>query len=141
VTWNAFLSPISSRQVSGLRGPARQAYDGFLKDLVQRGCAAMGYRLTGSAPINSMCVKHLRGQDRAIVIFREPDEAWILFVGPHNDRTPEKNIYEWVYRIVGRPVPAGPRTKPPCCDGNGQDPQLDPATVDDLVSRTRNLFA
>lgn len=68
-------------------GLARRAYQAFLDDLASRGCAAMGYRLTGPDPLPRLCVKHLHAQDRVVVAFPTADEAWLLPVWSHR-RTP-----------------------------------------------------
>jgi hypothetical protein len=115
---------MADRQVQGLRRRRKKVYEDFLDDLEQRGCAALDYRLTGPAPIDSICIKHLWGQDRAVVTFRTPGEAWILLVAPHNDQDPEMDVYQELYRLAGQTTPTGKRTKPSCCDAGGQTPDL-----------------
>jgi hypothetical protein len=74
---------IADRQIRALRGARRKAYLAFEETLARRGCAPLDYRLTGEEPLHSMCVKHLRGRDRAVVAFSGQD-ALILLVGPRN---------------------------------------------------------
>src|SRR5512141_3516220 len=105
---------MADRQIRRLRGRHKKAYDDFLDDLERRGCAALDYRLTGPAPINRVCIKHLRGQDRAAVTFRHPGEAWILLVASHDDHDAALDAYQTLYRLAGQPAPTGRRTKPPC---------------------------
>jgi hypothetical protein len=61
VAWDVYLSPMADRQIRGLRGRRKKAYGDFLDDLERRGCAVLDYRLTGPAPINRVCIKHLWG--------------------------------------------------------------------------------
>ena len=77
------LSALAEKQVSVLRGSHRKAFAGFVTDLARRGCAALGYRLTGEVPVGRICVKHLHGAMRAVVAFERVHSAWILMVGPH----------------------------------------------------------
>lgn len=139
MAWDVYLSPMADRQVQGLRRRRKKAYEDFLDDLEQRGCAALDYRLTGPAPLDSICIKHLWGQDRAVVTFRASDEAWIMLVAPHNDQDPEMDVYQALYRLAGQATPTGKRTKPSCCDTGGQAPDLDEQAISDLVSRARHL--
>ncbi|NUT96984.1 MAG: hypothetical protein HOY78_33675 [Saccharothrix sp.] len=131
-------TPVASLQAAALRGDARQAYDRFLDELSHRGCAALGYRVTGPEPLPRLCVKHLRGTDRVVVAFPEPDTAWVLLVGAHDD-DPGRNLYDALYELAGvRPRLNERRTKPPCCS-DGTPPSADADLVDDLVARARAL--
>lgn len=131
---------VASSQASGLRGPARQAYDRFLDELAHSGCVALGYRVTGPEPLPRLCVKHLRGADRVVVAFPSVHTAWVLLVGPHDD-DPGRNLYDALYELAGvRPKTADKRTKPRCCDdGSDTPPVIDADLVDDLVARARTL--
>ena len=132
-------TPTADAQVAGLRGPAKKTYEAFLTQLSAQGCAALGYRLTGPEPLPRLCVKHLRGADRAVVAFVD-DEAWVLLVGPHSDKDPRVDVYTALYTLVGvEPEDQAKRTKPSCCDGDGDAPEVDPAEVDALVSRAKSL--
>lgn len=105
--------------------------------LALHGCAALGYRLTGDDPLPNLCVKHLRGNDRVVVAFTG-DEAWVLLVGPHADGDAAADVYGMLYELAGVPRPAQPRTKPPYCDDDDQQPpELDEAAISDLVQRVR----
>jgi len=115
-------------------GPDRKhasVLSAFLDDLARNGCAALGYRLTGPAPISRMCVKHLRGALRVVVAFESPRRACIVLVGPHDDGDPNRNVYAELYQVLGAAPPEGSdRRKPPCCREDGQPP---PGLGDDLA--------
>jgi hypothetical protein len=85
-----------------------------------------------------MCVKHLRGKDRAVVAF-SADEVWVLLVGPHDEGDKVSNIYTALYDLAGVPRPMTPRTKPACCNPAGSPPLMDELLLDDLVMRARRL--
>lgn len=132
------ITPLAKRQAGGLRGPAKAAYEAFTRDLAQHGCEAMGYRLTGEL-VEQMCVRHLRGADRVVVAFPEPGTATIVLVGRHT--TDDTNVYDLLYRVLGiDTVPADKRTKPACCDENGDPPSVDEELVDALSRRTREFL-
>ncbi|MFB9906363.1 hypothetical protein [Allokutzneria oryzae] len=130
---------LASTQVAGLRGPARKAYETFLDDLANRGCAALGYRVTGPEPLPRLCVKHLRGNDRVVVAFENRTSVWILLVGPHED-DPGRNVYDRLYELAGVRPPAGwKRTRPECCSPTGEAPLTSAEVVDDLFQRARAI--
>lgn len=83
-----------------------------------------------------MCVRHLRGKDRAVVAF-DRDDAWVLVVGPHDEDNRRADVYTALYELADVTPPDEPRTKPSCCDENEEPPELDGAVVDDLVRRAR----
>lgn len=131
-------TPIAQRQIAGLRGARRKAFDAFVTTLSNEGCRALAYRLTGEEPLPCMCVQHLRGKDRVVVAFEGPS-AWVLLVGPHDEGDRRANIYTALYQLAGVDLPETPRTKPPCCDENDQPPTIDGQVLDDLVRRARSL--
>jgi hypothetical protein len=104
----------------------------FVTELARVGCAALTYRLTGEDPLSLLCVRHLRGQDRALVAF-DGDTAWVLLVGPHDAEARRADVYTALYQQAGVTPPEEPRMKPPCCDDDGQPPELDLRVVDHLV--------
>ncbi len=61
-------TPTAARQVAGLRGPRRKAYVAFEQQLGIRGGLALDYPLTGDDPLPRLCVRHLRGSDRAVAL-------------------------------------------------------------------------
>jgi hypothetical protein len=77
---------LAERQYAALKGPCRKAMDEFLRDLRHRGCGAIsgrtGYRLSGQAPVNRLCDRHLHGEDRVIVAFEDQDLAVVLTIAP-----------------------------------------------------------
>jgi hypothetical protein len=134
LTFEVVATPIAERDISALRGARRRAYDDFEADLAATGCRAMGYRLTGDHPLASLCVKHLRGADRAVVAFVD-DSAWVLLVGPHDEGDVATNIYGRLYELLGIEAPSNPRTKPPCCDESGEPSRLDEIETDAFVAK------
>jgi hypothetical protein len=118
-----FPTALAEKQISALRGPHRKAMDTFLSDLRDRGCAAPGYRLTGEDPVDRICVKHLRGSMRAVVVFEETDLAWLLMVGPHDTGNPDADVYTALWNACGLTAPpGGERDKPSCCTSDGNVP-------------------
>lgn len=125
-------TPRADQQIAGLDRTHKRTLNGFLDDLAARGCRALGYRLSGPTPVNHMCVKHLRGSLRVVVAFENPDRAWILLVGRHDDQDPVLNVYAELYRLLGvEPRDSAGRDKPPCCDeGVGLPPVLGTAVAE-----------
>jgi len=138
VPYSVRATLVAERQIAGLRGARRKAYDQFEQALFSGGCSALDYRLTGADPLPSLCVKHLRGNDRAVVAFAD-DDAWVLLVGPHAAGDAAADVYGALYDLAGVPRPTQPRTKPPCCDDDQTPPALEEPTVDRLVRRARLL--
>lgn len=134
-------TPVATRLASRLRGPARRAYETFLDELTARGCAALGYRLTGPDPLPRLCVRHLRAQDRVVVAFPTADEAWILLVAPHHDDDPGRNVYDLLYQLADvQPPDQAQRTKPPCCNEQDDTPPAIPLDeLDTLIDSARRL--
>lgn len=54
-------TPRADQQIAGLDRTHAKAFGEFLDDLAARGCQALGYRLSGPAPVDHICVKHLMG--------------------------------------------------------------------------------
>lgn len=135
------LTARSEQQIARLRRRSVARFEQFLDDLAARGCAALGYRLTGPLPLDHLCVRHLDGLLRVVVGFLSPDQAWILLVGPHDDGDPDIDVYTALYELAGvKPADNARRDKPPCCTGTGQvtAPTLG-ADVEALASRARRL--
>ena len=132
-------TPVAERQIRGLRGPRRRAYEQFEQALAATGCAALGYRLTGEDPLPQLCVKHLRGADRVVVAF-DRRVAWVLLIGPHAAGDQAADVYTTLYELAGITRPEQPRTKPPCCSpADGSAPQLEETVIDELLQRARGL--
>ena len=99
----------------------------------------MSYRLAGDPPLCDICVKHLRGQYRVLVMFTD-QAAWILLIGRHTDQR-NTNVYDSLYEVVGfAPEPERGRTKPSCCSTEGKDPIQDEDLIEELVLRARKLL-
>ncbi|WP_440069299.1 hypothetical protein [Streptosporangium sp. OZ121] len=134
----AYLSVLAEKQAETLRGADLRAFVAFVGDLEARGCAALGYRLTGELPVNRLCVKHLRAAMRVVVAFEGLGRSWILMLGPHDERNRTHDVYTSLWQVCGlHEPPVGERTKPACCDGDGAGPNL--TEIDDLVARCRDL--
>jgi len=131
-------TPTADHQIAGLRGARRKAYDQFEQTLARAGCLALDYRLTGEDPLPRLCVKHLRGSDRAVVAFTG-DDVWVLVVGPHAAGDAAADVYGALYELAGVTRPTQPRTKPACCDDDQAPPAFDERRIDDLVRRARLL--
>jgi len=134
-------TPLASAQTARLRGPAVRAYQRFLDELADRGCGALAYRVTGPTPLEYLCVKHLRGEDRVVVAFESDTRAWVLLVGSHREDDPRRNFYDQLYRLAGVSPPADQRRrKPPCCENVVHPPVLDDQAVAVLVDRATSLL-
>jgi hypothetical protein len=65
------------------------------------------------------------------VAFETARRAWILLVGPHDDRDPVLNVYAELYRLLGVEPPSDVgRSKPACC---GETEGLPPILGDALT--------
>jgi len=141
VTIGVAETPRAEQQVGRLRNRQRKAYESFLDELEARGCAALGYRLSGDLPLEHLCVKHLVGQLRVVVAFESADAAWVLLVGPHDDGDPGIDVYTELYSLVGFEAPSvAKRTKPPCCNADGVAPLLarEASELADRASKLRS---
>jgi mRNA-degrading endonuclease RelE of RelBE toxin-antitoxin system len=117
VPTEVLATPRAEQQIGRLSRKHSKAFESFLNDLAAGGCKALAYRLSGQAPADHICVKHLVGSLRVVVAFETPLRAWILLVGPHDDQDPILNVYAELYRLLGaEPEPDAGRDKPPCCD-------------------------
>ena len=91
-------TPRAEQQISRLRRKQSKTFENFLNDLAATGCRALAYRLSGQAPLDHMCVKHLSGSLRVVVAFEASQRAWVLLVGPHNDHDPTTSV-AWAKRV------------------------------------------
>lgn len=134
------VTRVAEAQINALRASVRSAAEDFLTLLTTQGCAAMGYRLSGSDVLERLCVKHLRAAWRVVVAFPRPDEAVVLVVGEHT-QDPGRNLYDTLYEIIGhQPAPTSGRNKPPCCDDDAQPPLTEQDQVDALADRIQEVF-
>jgi hypothetical protein len=83
-------------------------------------------RLAGDE-LSSICRLDLYGAWRLLTVFEAPNRCILLLVAEH---TPSANPYQLLYAALGIDEPDQPRTKPPCCDSEGQPP-----VAPDLVER------
>lgn len=61
----------------------------------------------------------------------------VLLVGPHDELSPETDVYARLYRTLGIEAPDAERRKPPCCVE--EEPPIDPDFVDRFIERSREL--
>jgi hypothetical protein len=127
-------TPRAEQQIDGLSRRHARVFDRFLNELAGGGCRALAYRLSGQEPVDHLCVRHLSGSLRVVVAFETSRRAWILLVGPHDDRDPVLNVYAELYRLLGLGTPSeAGRSKPPCCsEPEGLPPVLGDALTDIL---------
>lgn len=92
----------AGQQIARLHKRQAKVVDQFLNDLANRGCQALAYRLSGPMPIDRLCVKHLSGAIRVVVAFETAERAWVLLVGPHDNKDPILNVYSELYRLNRR---------------------------------------
>jgi hypothetical protein len=128
----------AQQQIAVLDRTHARAFAAFLDDLSLNGCKALAYRLTGAVPLSRLCVKHLRAALRVVVAFESPRRACVLLVGPHVTADPGLDVYAELYVLLGTvPVEGASRSKPPCCDDDGQPPALGDDLADLIVSAAR----
>jgi hypothetical protein len=133
-------TPRADQQIGSPTRKEARTFDAFLDDLAARGCQALSYRLTGQAPIDHVCVNHLRGSLRVVVAFETRSKAWVLLVGPHDDQDPILNVYAELYRLLGvEPQPDSGRDKPPCCDQDAGDPPILGEVLAAILDRATKL--
>jgi hypothetical protein len=101
-----------------------------VRELLNLGCAAGGYRLAGTV-LDHVCCRHLYGTDRMLTAWSAHDEAVILLVGPH-DRSP-LDVYDQLLSALGLQQTEAERAKPACCEED-----LDPPVDSDLSSSIVN---
>jgi hypothetical protein len=140
VPTEVIATPRADQQIAALNRRHARVFDDFLDDLAARGCKALGYRLSGSTPVDHMCVKHLRESLRVVVAFEGPRRAWILLVGRHDDQDPVLNVYAELYRLLGvEPPESAGRDKPPCCDESTDLPPVLGAAVTEFAGRAAKV--
>lgn len=90
-----------------------------LADLRDRGCAAAGYRLSGTV-LDRVCCRHLYGADRLLTVWLADDHATVIAIGPHDETV--SDVYAALLHALELEMPADEREKPPCCDDEDQPP-------------------
>ncbi|HEX9354271.1 MAG TPA: hypothetical protein VF933_10725 [Streptosporangiaceae bacterium] len=129
-------TPRVEQQTGRLSRKQSRAFENFLNDLAAGGCRALTYRLSGQAPIDHLCVKHIVGSLRVVVAFETPHRAWILLAGPHDNQDPILNVYAELYRLLdAEPQPDSRRDKPPCCDETEELPPVLGDALSEILDR------
>ncbi|HEX9539788.1 MAG TPA: hypothetical protein VGA04_16650 [Streptosporangiaceae bacterium] len=130
----------AEQQIGRLSRKQSRAFENFLNDLAAGGCRALAYRLSGQAPIDHLCVKHLIGSLRVVVAFETPHRAWILLAGPHDNQDPILNVYAELYRLLdAEPQPDSGRDKPPCCDETEELPPVLGDALSEILDHAAKL--
>jgi hypothetical protein len=136
VPTEVIATPRAEQQIAGLNRKQSRAFSDFLDHLAAGGCKALAYRLSGPAPLDHLCVRHLVGPLRVVVAFESPHRASILLVGPHDDHDPVLNVYAELYRLLGiEPPDDAGRRKPPCCDEAEELPPVLGAALAEILDR------
>src|SRR6266496_6538737 len=134
LTVSTVPTKLAREQIKALRGKARASFVIAVEDIRRRGCAAAGVRLAGEA-LSGMCRLDLHGAWRLLTVFEAPDRCVLLLVAEH---TRSANPYRLLYAALGIDEPEEPRTKPSCCDTEGQPP-IDPELVERFERGLRDL--
>ncbi len=109
-----------------MRGKAKASLLLAVDDIRRRGCAAAGVGLAGEQ-LSAVCRLDLYGAWRLLTTFEAPEVCILLLVAEH---THSANPYQLLYDALRIDQPEEPRTKPACCDPEGQPP-----LAADLVER------
>lgn len=117
---------LAREQIASMRGKAKASLLLAVDDIRRRGCTAAGVRLAGEQ-LSAVCRLDLYGAWRLLTTFEAPDRCILLLVAKH---TRSANPYQLLYDALGIDEPQEPRTKPTCCDPEGQPP-----IAPDLVER------
>lgn len=125
---------LAAAQIAALRGKPKAALDLAVVDIRRRGCAAAGVRLAGPI-VSGICRRDLYAAWRLLTVFETPNRCILLLIGEH---TRAENPYQLLYSILGISEPKEPRTKPTCCDPEGQ-PRIDPDLITQFEEATRLL--
>jgi hypothetical protein len=122
------------QQIAVLRGKTKASFLLAVQEIHRRGCAAAGVRLTGEA-LSGVCRLDLYGAWRLLTVFEAPDRCVLLLVAEH---TRSANPYRLLYAALGIDEPKESRTKPSCCDAEGQPP-IDPDILERFERGLRDL--
>jgi hypothetical protein len=106
----------------------------ILERLADEGCRAADYALSGPPPWPHLCAIHFDGW-RVVVAFPAEDEVAVIKIARH-DATSDP--YREIADDLGLPVSTEPRTKPPCCDPDGEPP-VDRQIVEDVQAAFATL--
>jgi hypothetical protein len=125
---------LAREQIASMRGKARASLLLAVDDIRRRGCAAAGVRLAGEQ-LSAVCRLDLYGAWRLLTCFETSGRCILLLVAEH---TRSANPYQLLYDALGIDQPKEPRTKPACCDPDGQPP-VDPALIERFERGLRDL--
>lgn len=128
---------LADAQRKKLRATPAKKFAQWQEQLKQQGCAALGYRLTGKV-LERLCVRHFYRQWRVVVAFESANRAAVLLIGEHVNDDPGIDVYTQLYELAQLPVPAGQRTKPPCCSQEGEPPEWND-DIESLVGRAQEV--
>jgi hypothetical protein len=109
---------LAREQIASMRGKAKASLLLAVDDIRRHGCAAAGVRLAGEQ-LSAVCRLDLYGTWRLLTTFEAPDRCILLLVAEH---TRSANPYQLLYEALGIDEPQEPRSKPTCCDSEGQPP-------------------
>jgi len=125
---------LAREQIASMRGKAKASLLLAVDDIRRRGCAAVGVRLAAEQ-LSTVCRLDLYGAWRLLTTFEAPDRCILLLVAEH---TRSANPYQLLYDALGLDQPEDPRTKPACCDSEGQPP-VAPELVERFERGLRDL--
>jgi len=74
VPTEVLATPRAEQQISMLSRRQNKAFGTFLDELAAVDCRALAYRLSGPAPLDHLCVKHIDGPLRVLSRSRHPSE-------------------------------------------------------------------
>lgn len=128
------LSRVGSALADAKRLPVelRAQVANRIERLTREGCRAADYALSGPPPWPHLCAVHVDGW-RVVIAFPSNDEVTIVKIARHDSST---DPYREIAADLNLPVSTEPRTKPPCCEPDG-DPPIDA----ELVENVRASFA
>jgi hypothetical protein len=136
VTFVIKATLLADASMRALRGEPRRALEAKLRELKARGCEVCGYRLSGTV-LDRICCVHLWGAYRLLACFPSINNIAILFVGEHDGSASDP--YRVLAMLLELRVSDAPRTRPPCCDEEGQPPFGD-GVLDDFENASRDLI-
>lgn len=112
-----------------LRSPIADA----ISRLAYEGCQAAGYALSGPHPWPGLCSVHVEDW-RILVTFPAADEVTVVKIARH---AADSDPYAEVAEELGIPASTTPRTKPPCCQPDGEAPvdETIAARIEDAYAR------
>jgi hypothetical protein len=106
----------------------------ILERLSKEGCRAAAYALSGPPPWPHLCAVHFDGW-RVVVAFPADDEVTIVKIAKHD---PDTDPYRELAGELELPISTAERTKPPCCDPDGEPP-VNPQLVEDVSAAFKAL--